>query len=65
MDGKPKSEQWEICERSRWEPCDIDPRLQAEPVGIGKSINSAAMDVGIGKIGAVFGGFHLDSRCRG
>ena len=50
MDGKPEGVSTEICEWSRWEPCDIDPRLQAEPVGIGESINSARWMSGSGRL---------------
>ena len=69
MDGKPKGEQREICEWSRWEPCDIDPRLQAEPVGIGESINFDGDDVGVERWPRansgcqLYGGRHRDFDC--
>jgi hypothetical protein len=62
-----------ICEWSRWEPCDIDPRLQAEPVGIGESINlkarprllgcvtaAAMMSGSSARRGELYGGRHRD-----
>jgi len=40
--GSPKGEQMGICEWSRWEASDMDPRLKTEPVGTGESINLKA-----------------------
>ena len=61
--GSPKGEHG-ICEWSRWGPCEIDPRLQAEPVESANQSISAAMISRLVRLTSPYGGWIRASRSK-